>query len=143
MTAFPPQAPEPQSYPGYTEPEIAAAKLAVIAADLACQERGIVPMAECDVDPTAAALSCIATAMEQGWSPEQARVEVILLNFLSALGEALAREMNATFSGQEKRFITMSLLEWLNERFQEERYEELAEAEPADPSMACWENGAE
>lgn len=135
--------PEPDAYPGFTAPEVAAARLAVVAAELACAEREADPVADCTANPVAEALSCYAALRENGCTPEQAQVEAILFGYFDTAGKVIARQMGGDYSEHTDRFVALAMMEYLNTRMTPEAETDLAEVDLADPATTCWEQGAE
>ena len=133
---------EPDAYPGFTAPEMAAARLAV-AAELACAEREAGPVADCTANPVAEALSCYAALLENGCTPEQAQVEAILFGYFDTAGKVIVRQMGGDYSDYPDRFVALAMMEYLNSRMKPETETDRAEVDPADPSTACREQGAE
>ena len=114
--------PHPERYPGFRAEEIAAAVLAARAAALAAQERNLPLPAPEDpaLDPLAAALENYSQFLENGLSPEQAQVELILYSYFDTAGQLLAREMGGDYAKQPNRFVALAMLEYLNTRMSQE-----------------------
>ena len=116
-----PPGPDPQQ----AAPEdFAAAELALAAAELAAHTYGAPPESpkdygcdcSCNADPMAEALEAIAAAEDNGLPPELARADVVILAYFAAAAEAIAAEMGADYSADEKRFFTLAALDWVENR---------------------------
>ena len=140
MTSTQYPSPEPDAYPGFTAREVAAARLAVAAAKLAAAavklalyEHGLETMSNAPAAPIAKVLSYYATLLENGCTPEQAQVEVILYSYFDADGKAIAHQMGGDFSDHPDRFVALALMEFLNTRMTPETETALAEVDPPGP----------
>lgn len=138
--------PETPDYPGFSPEAQAAANLAAAAVKLALYEHGLEALANAPADPIAQALSYYALLTEEGWSPEEAAVQLILFQYFDAAGKAIAQEMGADFDEHVSRFVTVALMEYLESRMKapEDALEEIypEPADPPGPSTACWKQEA-
>ena len=108
--------PRPENYPGWNPEEIAMARLAAIAKEIAVVERKAAPLDGHDEDPIAQALEQYAQIQDNGCAPEQAQVETILMFYFDAAGRAIAQQMGGDYDAQPDRFVALALLEYLNTR---------------------------
>ena len=132
-------------YPGFQESEVAAARLAAAAAELAHVERDWEPLGPPPPETLQSLLSLTAELIEKGHPPEHAQVEMILFNYFDAAGRIIAAEMNVDFDQQQTRCIALAVAEYLETRLKQEE-EDLNAVYPADPNaqtLACAEYGAE
>ena len=146
----PQEDPQPD-YPGFTPEEVAAAALAAAARDLAYDEREMPRPETPEFDPIRYALSKYLILKEHGYAGPEALVEVIMMSYFDAAGQAIAMEMGAEYAERVDSFVHLAWLDYIKSRIIPAEPESEAEedpdavyaADPEDQVIACWEQGAE